>query len=74
MLKFLIYLHAVLIHTETVIQSCEDCGKPFRTYVPDTICHLPDGGQVTYREPQNKCPDCDLSGYGLFINMDLFPQ
>ena len=35
---------------------------------------LPDGGSVYYREPQTKCPLCDDSGYGGFMNEDLFPE
>ena len=34
--------HAV--HTDPVIESCVDCGRPFRTFVPETYCDLPGGG------------------------------
>ena len=46
---------------------CIDCGRDYRTYVPDTACHLPDGGIVTYSEPQLKCPACDDQCFGLFM-------
>jgi len=42
--------------------------------VPDTICELPGGGSVFYRDPQLLCPMCDPEGYGAFMNTDLFPQ
>ena len=65
------YNHTV--HTECIITPCTGCQQPFRTYVPDTICRLPDGGSVFYREAQTQCPFCDPSGFGTFWNMDLFP-
>ena len=58
------------VHTECVIESCSDCGRPFRMYVPDTLCDLPascGGGAVLYREPQTTCPLCDPSSYGAFM-------
>ena len=66
------YNHTV--HTECIITPCTECQQPFRTYVPDTICRLPDGGSVFYREAQTQCPLCDSSGFGTFWNMDLFPE
>ena len=62
------------VHTECVITPCIECNQPFRTYVPETICRLPDGGSVFYREPQDLCPVCDPSGFGEFMNHDLFPE
>ena len=51
-----------------------ECKRPFRTYVPETICTLPDGGSVFYRDPQPLCPLCDKEGFGSFMNQDLFPE
>ena len=59
---------------ETVLKECVDCGREFRTYVPETMCILPDGGSVFYNEPQTKCPLCDVEGYGGFMNKDLFTE
>ena len=56
------------VETETVVTDCSMCGKHFRTYVPETICNLPDGGSVFYSEPQTMCPLCDT------MNHDLFPE
>lgn len=64
----------VAVHTECIITPCTDCEQPFRTYVPNTICRLPDGGSVFYRDPQTLCPACDTTGFGTFWNLDLFPQ
>ena len=50
------------------------CGQPFCTYVPDTMCALPDGGVVFYPEAQTTCPLCDDGMFGLFMNKDLFPE
>ena len=63
-----------VVYTEPVIESCTDCDRDFRTYVPDPFCCLPDGGTVTYKDPQLSCPMCDPSGYGGFMNYDLFPE
>lgn len=65
-------IHAV--HTEPVLNNCTDCGRMFRTYVANSMCHLPDGGVVSYKEPQLQCPLCDEQGYGVFMNQDLFPE
>ena len=54
--------------------DCNACGRPFRTYVPDSFCVLPNGGMVTYVDPQLECPLCDSHGYGDFMNSDLFPE
>jgi len=62
------------VRTDPVIKKCEDCGRPFRTYVPETYCELPGGGSVFYCDPQTKCPLCDDNGYGDFMNEDLFPE
>ena len=68
-------LYTFVAHTETVIQKCVECSRDYRTYVPGTVCHLPDdSGVVTYQEPQTKCPACDENGYGMFMNEDLFPE
>ena len=42
--------------------------------MPETICMLPDGGSVFYRDPQLLCPLCDPQCYGTFMNEDLFPE
>lgn len=68
------FKHNFLAHTEAVIQLCDTCHRPYRTYVPDSICTLPDGLQVTYREPQTQCPVCDENSFGEFMNTDLFPE
>lgn len=57
-----------------MISTCVDCGQPFRTYVPDSMCKLPDGLYVTYQDPQLQCPECDENRFGLFMNEDLFPH
>lgn len=62
------------MHTECVIEKCITCGRDFRTYVPNTRCHLPDGAIVSYTDPQLECPSCDSSKYGWFMNQDLFPE
>ena len=62
------------VRTDPVIKKCEDCGRPFRTYVPETYCELPGGGSVFYCDPQTKCPLCNDNGYGDFMNEDLFPE
>ena len=62
------------VHTDCVIKACADCSRSFRTYVPDTMCTLPDGGSVFYRDPQLLCPLCDPESYGTFMNKDLFPE
>ena len=66
--------HIAIIETETVVSQCGDCGRDYRTYVPETICTLPDGGTVFYREAQTKCPLCDENSFGEFMNTDLFPE
>ena len=60
--------------TECVIKICGVCQRPYRTYVANTECRLPDGGSVFYRDPQIMCPLCDPEGYGEFMNTDLFPE
>lgn len=70
----MLYYDISIVDTEPVISTCADCGQPYRTYVPDSICNLPNGGSVTYTEPQLLCPICDPSGFGVFMNEDLFPE
>ena len=60
--------------TQCVVTACIQCNQPYRTYVPGTICKLPDGGLVFYREPHVLCPLCDPEGYGTFMNGDLLPD
>ena len=67
-------LSPVVVHTEPVVSTCVGCSRSFRTYVPDTICHLPGGGSVFYPSPQLKCPLCDETHFGAFMNGDLFPE
>ena len=55
-----------------MIKVCVACQRPYRTYVPNTICTLPDRGSVFYKDPQIECPLCDPTGYGEFMNKDLF--
>ena len=57
-----------------MLKECNDCGGKFRTYVPETICYMPDGGSVYYIDPQMHCPLCDVNGFGGFMNVDLFPE
>ena len=64
----------LVVYTEPVIEICHDCGRQFRTYVPDSFCKLPNGGCVSYCTPQLQCPLCDPTGYGDFMNKDLFPE
>ena len=46
------------VHTECITTPGTGCQQPFRTYIPDTICRLSDGGSVFYREAQTQCPLC----------------
>ena len=61
-------------YTLPIIVPCIDCGQNFRTYKPDTNCLMPDGSTQWHVEPQKQCPECDINGYGLFLNEDLFPH
>ena len=63
-----------LVETEPVIQQCIECSRNYRTYIPGTICNLPDGLSVFYPTAQTKCPLCDENSYGTFMNTDLFPE
>lgn len=58
--------------TECTIEKCMECGRDFRTYVPNSVCKLPDGNYATYADPQLLCPLCDPNQYGSFMNADLF--
>ena len=69
-----IFLHAYIVYTEPVMQQCTRCNRDYRTYIPDTICRLPDGGCTMYQDPQLTCPMCDPMGYGDFMNADIFPE
>ena len=60
------------VHMECIITPFTGCQQPFRTYVLNTICCLPDGGSVFYREAQTQCLLCDLSGF--IVPLDLFPE
>ena len=40
--------------TELVIQTCVTCSKPFRAYVPDTSCIMPDGIAFSYCDAQTE--------------------
>ena len=62
------------VHMECVITPCIECNQHFTTYVPETVCRLPNGGSVFNREPQELCPVCDPSAFGDFMNLDLFPE
>ena len=42
--------------------------------MPNTICTLPGGDSVFYRDPQVLCPLCDQNDFGEFMNKDLFPE
>ena len=70
----IIYTNCFIECTQAIIALCIECGRKYRTYVPDSICSLPNGGLVSYKEPQLKCPMCDEGGYGDFMNFDLFPE
>ena len=63
-----------VLHFSAFIMMCIECERPFRMYVPNTDCRLPDGGSVYYRDLQTMCPLCDPCGYGDFMNEDLFPE
>lgn len=71
---FNIFCYLPVAHTVSVIENCMECSRPFRTFVPDSICELPDGSCVSYKDPQFLCPLCDSKGYGGFMNTDLFPE
>lgn len=60
--------------TDPVIRPCGDCGREYRTYIPDTTCVLPGGINFSYVDPQVLCPLCDPQGWGAFMNEDLFPE
>ena len=62
-----IFLHAYIVYTEPVMQQCTMCNREYRTYIPNTICRLPDGGCTMYQDPQLTCPMCDPMEYGDFI-------
>ena len=62
------FISFLLVCTEAVIQKCIQCGRPFRTYVPNSMCYLPDGAIVTYSEPQLTCPLCDEKSFGIYIH------
>ena len=55
-----IFLHAYIVYTEPVMQQCTMCNREYRTYIPDTICRLPDGGCTMYQDPQLTCPIPEL--------------
>ena len=63
-----------IVCTECTIEKCIECGRDFRTYVPNSVCKLPDGNYVTYADLQLLCPLCDPNQYGSFMNADLFPE
>ena len=67
-------LSLFVVHTEPVVSTCVQCSRSFRTYIPDTICHLPGGRSVFYPSPQLKCPLCDVTHFGAFMNGDHFPE
>lgn len=52
--SFVLYnVHIVaIVDTDPIVSSCVDCGRSFRTYVPDSYCNLPDGSSVTFSTPQ----------------------
>ena len=56
-----IYICSALIETEPVIQQCDECARDFRTYIPGTICNLPDGHSVFYADPQTINVLCVMS-------------
>ena len=72
---WLVLLYTLLYTYHIILQlNLSECERPFRMYVPNTDCRLPDGGSVYYRDLQTMCPLCDPCGYGDFMNEDLFPE
>ena len=63
MLLFTVFVLNFTFHMECIITPFTKCQQPFRTYVPNTICGLLDGGSVFYREAQTQCLLCDLRGF-----------
>ena len=53
---------------------CLHCGRDFLAPIPNTDCHLPDGGIVCYRDPVLECPICDDNRFGSSWNMDFMPD
>ena len=53
--------------------SCNSCGRSFLAPVPNTMCHLPDGGVVCYANPITDCPLCD-NLFGTTWNVDFMPD
>ena len=58
-------------HTTFVQERCEECHNEFRTYIPETLCKMPDGMDVFYADPQLLCPRCDINGFGYAWNDDM---
>ena len=59
--------------TDPVIKPYSECGRVYRTYIPDTTC-VYEGLSFSYVNPQLLCPLCDPKGWGSFMNEDLFPE
>lgn len=59
--------------TVAVISMCP-CGRQFYSYIPDTLCTMPNGTIVYYQQPQVLCPLCDDYEWGWQFNVSLFPE
>ena len=55
------------------MKECTMCSENFCTYVTGVDTTMPDGASVFYSSPQEDCPACDDSHWGLHWNKDLFP-
>lgn len=58
-------------HTKPEIRQCTSCGKEFLAPIEDSICHLPDGGIVSYPDPILECPLCDQNQFGYYLNKEF---
>ena len=57
--------------TDAIKQPCEQCGTEFFTFIPDTLCKMPDGTVVFYQDPQMECPNCDEAQFGWKWNKEI---
>ena len=69
------HVHVLLQILNHIFKHAYLVNDHFVHYIPNTHCHLPDGGGILcLKEPQLKCPMCDEDSYGSFMNIDLFPE
>ena len=62
------------MNTKAIVASCQECGRDYFTYIPDTNCQMPDGSKLFYQEAQLLCPVCDSEEFGWWFNQELFPE